>query len=81
MGNRCVKPRRVGLGISLMCFLWIGGDIPTTSTPILRLLLELAPVLELVLVHLDVDLRDALLESLLHVGDGLVVDARPDLSE
>src|SRR5687767_5764793 len=49
--------------------------------PTLALFVELAPVLELVFVDLDVDLRHACLQALLHRGYRLVVDQRADFFE
>jgi hypothetical protein len=58
-----------------------GGSQARGFGPSLALLqpVELAPVREFVFVAFDVQLRDAGLQPLLHVGDGLVVDQRPDL--
>ena len=57
------------------------GAAPRLLAAPLLLFLELAPVAELVLVDLDVELGDARAEPLLDVGDGAVVDRRADLLE
>jgi hypothetical protein len=48
--------------------------VATRSLARLRLLLKLRPVLKLIFVHFVVELRNALLEPLLHISHGLVVD-------
>ena len=52
---------------------------PRVSGSTLPGFVELAPVLELVLMHLDVELRDSLLQPLLNLRHGQVVHNRPNL--